>query len=51
MSDYEMTTKEKAAILLISLGKEYSAELYKHLSEEEISDMTLSITTDRKSVV
>ena len=43
-----MTTKEKAAILLISLGKEYSAELYKHLSEEEISDMTLSITTTRR---
>jgi len=43
-----MSTKEKAAILLISLGKEYSAELYKHLSDEEISDMTLSITTTRR---
>jgi len=48
MSSFDMTTKEKAAILLISLGKEYSAELYKHLSEEEISDMTLSITTTRR---
>jgi len=43
-----LTSKERAAILLISLGKEYSAELYKHLSEEEISDMTLSITTTRR---
>jgi len=43
-----MTPKEKAAILLISLGKEYSAKLYNFLSEEEISDMTLSITTTRR---
>ena len=43
-----LTPRERAAILLISLGKEYSAELYKHLSEEEISDMTLSITTTRR---
>jgi len=43
-----MSSKEKAAILLISLGKEYSAELYKYLTEDEISDMTLSITTTRR---
>ena len=43
-----LNSKEKAAILLISLGKEYSAALYKFLSEEEISDMTLSITTTRR---
>ena len=48
MSDYSLTSKEKAAVLLITLGKEYSATLYKHLSEEEISDMTLSITTTRR---
>ena len=48
MPSYELSPKEKAAILLISLGKEHSAELYKHLSEEEISDMTLSITTTRR---
>jgi len=48
MANYEMTSKEKAAILLISLGKEYSAELYKYMSEDEISDMTLSITTTRR---
>lgn len=45
MSSYSLSPREKAAILLISLGKNYSAELYKHLSVEEISQMTLSITT------
>jgi len=44
----EMTAREKAAILLISLGKEYSAKLYQHMTEEEISNMTLSITTTRR---
>jgi len=48
MANYSLTPKEKAAILLISLGKEYSAELYRFLSEDEISDMTLSITTTRR---
>ena len=48
MANGLLTSKEKAAILLISLGREYSASLYKHLSEEEISDMTLSITTTRR---
>ena len=48
MPELELTPKEKAAILLISLGKEYSAELYKYLSEDEISEMTLSITTTRR---
>ena len=43
-----ISAREKAAILLISLGKEYSAALYQFLSEEEISDMTLSITTTRR---
>ena len=48
MSSQGLTPKEKAAILLISLGKEHSAELYKYLTEEEISQMTLSITTTRR---
>ena len=43
-----MTAREKAAILLISLGKDHSAEMYKYLSEEEISQLTLSITTTRR---
>ncbi|MCL2046249.1 MAG: flagellar motor switch protein FliG [Oscillospiraceae bacterium] len=48
MSIDMISAREKAAILLISLGKEYSAALYQYLSEEEISDMTLSITTTRR---
>jgi len=48
MAKNELTSKEKAAILLISLGKDYSADLYKHLSEDEISDLTLCITTTRR---
>ncbi|MDR3278377.1 MAG: flagellar motor switch protein FliG [Oscillospiraceae bacterium] len=45
---FGLTPKEKAAVLLISLGKEQSAELYRHLSEEEIGEMTLSIATLRQ---
>ena len=48
MSTYDLTPREKAAILLISLGKDYSAKLYQHMTDEEISNMTLSITTTRR---
>ncbi|MCU9612106.1 flagellar motor switch protein FliG [Caldibacillus lycopersici] len=41
----ELTGKQKAAILLISLGPDASASVYKHLSEEEIERLTLAITT------
>jgi flagellar motor switch protein FliG len=40
--------KQKAAILLISLGPEVSASIYKHLSEEEIEKLTLEISGVRK---
>lgn len=39
--------KEKAAILLISLGPEKSAEIFKHLNEEEIEELTLQIANMR----
>lgn len=42
------TTKEKAAILMITIGKEYAAKVYKYLSEEEIEQLTLSITGMRR---
>ncbi|MDR3209115.1 MAG: flagellar motor switch protein FliG [Oscillospiraceae bacterium] len=48
MANSELTPKEKAAVLLISLGSEYSAQLYKHMTEDEITDMTLSITMMRR---
>ncbi len=44
----ELTGKEKAAILLISLGPEFSAQIFKHLNEEEIEELTLEIANMRK---
>lgn len=43
-----LTGKQKAAILLISLGPDVSASVYKHLSEEEIERLTLEISNVRK---
>ncbi|GAE36024.1 flagellar motor switch protein FliG [Halalkalibacter akibai] len=43
-----ITGKQKAAILLISLGPDVSAQVYKHLSEEEIEQLTLEIANVRK---
>jgi len=43
-----LTGKQKAAILLISLGPDVSAQVYKHLSEEEIEKLTLEIASVRK---
>ena len=44
----DMTGREKAAILLISLGPEYSAQIFKHLNDEEIEELTLEIANMRK---
>ena len=43
----QFSGKEKAAILLISLGPEKSAEIFKHLNEEEIEELTLQIANMR----
>ncbi|RSL33166.1 flagellar motor switch protein FliG [Salibacterium salarium] len=43
-----LTGKQKAAMLLISLGPDVSAQVYKHLSEEEIEKLTLEISNVRK---
>lgn len=40
-----LSNREKAAILLVALGKEYSSEIYKHLTDEEIEKITLGITS------
>jgi flagellar motor switch protein FliG len=37
--------KEKAATLLIALGPEFSADIFKHLKEEEIEELTLEIAS------
>ncbi|GKV55593.1 flagellar motor switch protein FliG [Sporosarcina sp. NCCP-2222] len=43
-----MSGKQKAALLLISLGPEVSAAVYKHLNEEEIERLTLEISSVKK---
>ncbi|MFB5660567.1 flagellar motor switch protein FliG [Alteribacillus sp. HJP-4] len=43
-----LTGKQKAAMLLISLGPDVSAQVYKYLSEEEIEKLTLEIAGVRK---
>ncbi|HEX7065290.1 MAG TPA: flagellar motor switch protein FliG [Bacillales bacterium] len=44
----EMSGRERAAVLLISLGPDSSAQVYKHLTEEEIEKLTLEISNMRK---
>ncbi|WP_188454391.1 flagellar motor switch protein FliG [Virgibacillus oceani] len=44
----KLTGKQKAAILLISLGPDVSAQVYKHLSEEEIEKLSLEISSVKK---
>ncbi len=48
MRSQKMSGKQKAAILLVSLGPELSAQVFKHLREEEIEDLTLEIAGLRK---
>ncbi|MDA3130616.1 flagellar motor switch protein FliG [Aliibacillus thermotolerans] len=43
-----LTGRQKAAMLLISLGPDVSAQVYKHLSEEEIEKLTLEIANVRQ---
>jgi flagellar motor switch protein FliG len=48
-SDYaNMTGKEKAAVLLIALGKDQSSKIFRHLKDEEIEQLTLDITNVRR---
>jgi flagellar motor switch protein FliG len=44
----KLTGKQKAAILLISMGKEASSKVFKHLPENEIEQLTLAIASIRK---
>ncbi|MFD1414599.1 flagellar motor switch protein FliG [Oceanobacillus jeddahense] len=43
-----LTGRQKAAILLISLGPDVSAQVYKYLSEEEIEKLSLDISSVKK---
>ncbi|MDG0793541.1 flagellar motor switch protein FliG [Cohnella ginsengisoli] len=44
----QLSGRQKAAILLITLGPEVSAQVFKHLREEEIEQLTLEIANVRK---
>ena len=46
-SDDRLSGIQKAAVLLISLGPERSAGVFKHLKEEEIEELTLEIANTR----
>jgi len=43
-----LSGRQKAAILLITLGPEVSAEIFKHLRDDEIEHLTLEIANVRK---
>lgn len=43
----DLTGIQKAAILLITLGPEKSSQIFKHLKEEEIEELTLEIANTR----
>lgn len=43
-----LTGRQKAAILMVTLGPELSANIYKNLREEEIEDLTLEIANIRR---
>ncbi|MGN0311181.1 MAG: flagellar motor switch protein FliG [Lachnospiraceae bacterium] len=47
MANNELSGVQKAAILLIALGPEKSALIFKHLKEEEIETLTLEIANTR----
>ena len=47
MGSEELTGVQKAAVLLIALGPEKSADIFKHLKEDEIEELTLEIANTR----
>ena len=47
-SGSELTNQEKAAILFIALGPEYSAKLFQHMDDDEIERITLEIASHKQ---
>ncbi len=43
-----LSNQEKAAILFIALGPEYSAKLFKHMDDDEIERITLEIASHKQ---
>lgn len=48
MNRDKLVGKKKAAILMLSLGSDLSSRVFKHLSDEEIEELTLEIANLRK---
>jgi len=48
LAKQRLNGRQKAAILLISLGPDVSAQIYKHLTEEEIEKLSLEISSVKK---
>jgi flagellar motor switch protein FliG len=46
-SEHELSGVQKAAVLLIALGPEKSSQIFKHLKEDEIEELTLEIANTR----
>ncbi|HAF26972.1 MAG TPA: flagellar motor switch protein FliG [Lachnospiraceae bacterium] len=46
-TETQITGMQKAAVLLIALGPEKSAQIFKHLKEDEIEELTLEIANTR----
>ena len=46
-ADLNLNGVQKAAVLLITLGPEKSADIFKHLKEDEIEELTLEIANTR----
>ena len=44
----ELKNQQKAAVLFIALGPEYSAMLFKHMNDDEIEKLTLEIANQKK---
>ena len=40
-----LSGRKKAAVLMVTLGTELAAEVYKHLSDEEIEQITVEVAT------
>ncbi len=47
-SSIQLSGREKAAILFVALGRDYSAKIFKYLKDEEIEQLTLDITNVRR---
>ena len=38
-----LSSREKAALVVVSLGSDRASQIYKYLSEQEIEELTLSL--------